>query len=83
MGKLFKDFQILCTDFHLVLVKRGNYSRGDVIQGRILIKEIRYMIYPVWNRSVHNYPEAKSLILTPCYVCCTNERTLATLAYLS
>jgi hypothetical protein len=24
--------------------KWGNYSRGDIIQGRIIIKEIRYLV---------------------------------------
>ena len=56
------------SEFYLLILpifwkKGGNSSRGDIIQGRILIKEIRYMIYPVWNRSVCNYPKASSLLV--------------------
>ena len=44
MGKIFEGFKVLCIDFDQILEKKGgNYSRGDIIQGRILIKEIRYV----------------------------------------
>ena len=38
--KHLNSFPILCTEF---VKKWGNYSRGDIIQGRILIKEIQYV----------------------------------------
>ena len=44
-GKLFQGFKIVCTDFLLVLVEKGNLFKGDIIQGRLLIKEIRYLTY--------------------------------------
>ena len=43
MGKLLEGFKILCTDFDHFLKKEGKYSVGDVVQGSILIKEIRNM----------------------------------------
>ena len=44
MAKLFEGFKILCSDFDHILEKKcGTYSRGDIFQGRILIKEIRYV----------------------------------------
>ena len=42
MGKLFKDFKNLCTDFDHILLKEGKLFKGDIIQGRILIKETQY-----------------------------------------
>ena len=45
MGKLFDGFKILYTDLDHILDKKGaNYSRGDIIQGRIIIKEILYIL---------------------------------------
>ena len=39
MGKLLEGFKILCSDFdHTYFGKKG-----DIVQGRILIKEIRYV----------------------------------------
>ena len=38
--KNLNSFPILCTEF---VKKWGNYSRGDIIQWRILIKEIQYV----------------------------------------
>ena len=35
------SFPILCIEF---LKRWGNYSRGETIQGGILIKEIQYLI---------------------------------------
>ena len=34
MGKLLEGFKILCTEFDHILEKGGNYSRGDIIEGR-------------------------------------------------
>ena len=43
-GKLLKGFKILCSDFDHILKKRRKlFKGGDIIQGRILIKEIRYV----------------------------------------
>ena len=39
-SKNLNDVPFLCTK---LLQKRGHYSRGDIIQGRTLIKEIRYI----------------------------------------
>ena len=39
-GKLLEAFKILCRDFDHILGKGGNYSRGAIIQRRLLIKEI-------------------------------------------
>ena len=46
MGKLFEGFKILCTDFDHILEKRGETIQEWLlcIQGRILIKEIRYAL---------------------------------------
>ena len=45
MGKLFEGFKLSCTDFdHILEKKGGNYSRGDIVQWRILIEEIRYVL---------------------------------------
>jgi hypothetical protein len=38
MGRLFEGFEILCTDYEHILEKRG-----DIIQGKTLFKEIRYV----------------------------------------
>ena len=43
MGKLLEGFKILCSDFDHFLKEEGKYLKGDIIQGRILIKEIRYL----------------------------------------
>ena len=51
MGKLFEGFKILCTDFDFISEKGGNYSRGDIIQGRILIKVIQYAIFMLEKKS--------------------------------
>ena len=41
MGKLLEHFKILCTDFdHIFEKKLGDYSRGNIIQERTLIKEL-------------------------------------------
>jgi hypothetical protein len=42
MGKLFEGFNILCINFDHVLNKMG-----DILQWRILIKEIWYAT--IWN----------------------------------
>ena len=42
MGKLFEGFKILSTNFDHILEKGvGGLFNGDIIQGRILIKEIQ------------------------------------------
>ena len=41
-SKNLNNVPFLCTN---LFQKRGHYSRGDIIQGRTLIKEIRYVIY--------------------------------------
>jgi hypothetical protein len=42
MGKLLEGFKILCANFdHTSEKNGGNYTRGDIIQGRILNKEIQ------------------------------------------
>ena len=38
MGTLFEEFQILCIDYDYIL-----WKSGDIIQGRTLFKEIRYI----------------------------------------
>ena len=38
MGRLFEGFEILCTDYDHMLEKSEN-----IIQGRTLFKEIRYI----------------------------------------
>ena len=38
MERLFEGFEILCTDYDHMLEKSG-----DIIQGRKLFKEIRYL----------------------------------------
>ena len=48
MGKLLEGFKILCSDFdHTYFGKKG-----DIIQERILIKEIRYL--PFLNFMITN-----------------------------
>ena len=46
MGKLLEAFKIVCNDFDDILEKRGKLfkARGDIIQGRILIKEIIFLM---------------------------------------
>ena len=41
MEKLFEGFKILCTDFDNIVEKREKLFKWDIVQGRILIKEIR------------------------------------------
>ena len=41
--KNLNNVPFLCTK---LFQKRGNYSRGDIIRGRTIFKEIRYMILP-------------------------------------
>ena len=43
MGKLLEGFKMLCTELTIIWKKKGEIIQGDVIQGRILIKEIRYI----------------------------------------
>ena len=43
-SKTLNNVPFLCTK---LFQKRGHYSRGDIIQGRILIKEIRYVCFVV------------------------------------
>ena len=47
MGKLFEGFKILCTTLNCILEKGENYSRMDIIQGRMPIKKIQYTIVAV------------------------------------
>ena len=47
MEKLLEGFKILCSDFDHSLVKKGgNYLQVDIIRGRMINKEIRF-IYPL------------------------------------
>ena len=44
MGKLLEAFKMLCTDFdHILEKKGGKLFKGDTLQGKILIKVIRYL----------------------------------------
>ena len=46
MGKLLEGFKFYVPILTMFWKKKGgNYSRGDIVQGRILIKEIRNAIF--------------------------------------
>ena len=58
MGKLLEAFKILCSDFDHILGKGGNLFKGEMFQGRILIKEIRYLLGGAFS----NYVDKTSLV---------------------
>ena len=44
MGKLFKSFEILCTDFEYILKKEGIVFKENIIERMIIINDIRYVV---------------------------------------
>ena len=59
MGKLFEGFIIYVVISTIFWKKGGKYSRGDIIQGRILNKEIRYFV----SKIALIYSEEKKILV--------------------